>query len=251
MASSAANTLIGHYDQYFATQQQLAWYELMAVDKSRNVMEICRDVPHDSILDVGAGSGAVLRKLDEADFGTKLFAVDISPSGLQALRATAWKHLVEAREFDGYRIPYADDAFDLAILSHVVEHVEHPRLLLREAARVAKHLYIEVPLEFNRSNRRMKRDFKLDATGHINFYSPDLIRLLVQTCGLLVLRQEARHFSPSAYTFHGSKRRLINYWIKELMLRMAPHWALALFNYHCGILCAKTTPQAKTDPNPS
>src|SRR5438477_1062098 len=192
--TTAANTLTEHYKDYFATAEQLDWYRLMAVGKADNVVRLSRSVPHQSILDIGAGDGAVLHRLDELDFGERLYAIDISESGLKALRDKPWQRLIECKSFDGYNIPYPDNSFDLAVLSHVVEHVEHPRMLLREAARVARHIYIEVPLEYNRTNRRMRRDFELDATGHINFYNPDLIRLLVQSAGLRVIRQEVRHF---------------------------------------------------------
>jgi hypothetical protein len=85
----------------------------------------------------------------------------------------------------------------------------------------------------------LKRDFQLDSTGHINFYNPDLIRLLIQSSGLRVLRQEVRHFTPMAYTRHKRGRGMINYWIKELALRLSPRIATAWFNYHCGILCTR------------
>jgi len=237
--SLSANRLSGHYADYFATPEQLEWYALMAVDKSDNIMSICRDVPHDSILDVGAGDGAVLNRLDRLDFGTRLCAVDISESGLRALKSKAWKHLEEGRPFDGYAIPYPDQSFDLVVLSHVIEHVEHPRILLREAARVGRHVYIEVPLEFNRTNRRLKGDFKIDATGHINFYNPALIRLLIQSSGLNVLRQEVRHFTPKAYTRGRGRKGMLNYWIKETALRLNRGFASTWFNYHCGILCKR------------
>jgi len=237
--SLAANSLTSHYTDYFATPQQLEWYELMAVDKSDNIMSICRDVPHDSILDVGAGDGAVLNRLDRLDFGKRLCAVDISESGLRALKAKQWKHLEECRPFDGYSISYPDQSFDLVVLSHVVEHVEHPRILLREAARVGRHVYVEVPLEFTRLNRRLQRDFKIDATGHINFYNPDLIRVLVQSSGLRVVRQEVRHFTSKAYTFNRGRKALINYWIKQCAFLLNRRFATNWFNYHCGPLCTQ------------
>jgi ubiquinone/menaquinone biosynthesis C-methylase UbiE len=239
MPPATENTLTEHYSQYFATPQQLDWYKLMAVDKAANIVSICRDVPHDRIVDIGAGDGAVLNRLDELNFGTKLYALDISESGISATRSKTWKHLVECTLFDGYRVPYPDNAFDLAVLSHVIEHVEHPRMLLREAARVAKHVYIEVPLEFNRTNKRLRRTFKLDATGHINFYNPDLIRLLLESTGLHVLRLEVRHFTSRAYTLHRGKRGLINYWLKEMAFRFNKRFATTIFNYHCGLLCTK------------
>jgi SAM-dependent methyltransferase len=45
--------------------------------------------------------------------------------------------LVPVQPFDGLTIPFDDSTFDAAILVDVLHHAEDPRLLLREAARVA------------------------------------------------------------------------------------------------------------------
>jgi len=98
---------------------------------------------------------------------------------------------------------------------------------------------VEVPLEYNRTNRRLKRDFKIDATGHINFYNPTLIRLLVQSSGLSVVRQEVRHFTSKAYTRGRGRKGMVNFLIKDWALRLNQRFATAWFNYHCGILCRR------------
>jgi SAM-dependent methyltransferase len=46
---------------------------------------------------------------------------------------------------DAAAMPFADQVFDYAICSHVLEHVEHPDAVIAELARVAKAGYIEVP----------------------------------------------------------------------------------------------------------
>ena len=46
---------------------------------------------------------------------------------------------------DAADMPFADQVFDYAICSHVLEHVERPDAVLAELVRVAKAGYIEVP----------------------------------------------------------------------------------------------------------
>ena len=46
---------------------------------------------------------------------------------------------------DAANMPFADKAFDYAICSHVLEHVQRPDAVIAELTRVAKAGYIEVP----------------------------------------------------------------------------------------------------------
>lgn len=46
---------------------------------------------------------------------------------------------------DGTKLPFKDNAFQFVILSHVLEHVEDPGMLLNEIMRVGRAGYIEVP----------------------------------------------------------------------------------------------------------
>ena len=67
------------------------------------------------------------------------------------------RRLLEIKQFDGYNLPYDDNQFDLAICSHVVEHVEHPRKLLSEIKRISKNQVFEIPIDFSlRVDRRFK-----------------------------------------------------------------------------------------------
>src|SRR5579883_3047211 len=171
-----------NYDEYYV-EDISAWRELGAIDKASNIRAMCSSLSPSTVLEIGAGDGSVLQRLAHAGFGRRHFALDISSSGVERIIGRQIPSLVECRQFDGYAIPYAAESFDLAILCHVVEHVEHPRLLLSEAARVARYVYVEVPLEHN---RRLPQNFVWDSVGHINFYTAQTIRLLVQSCGLEV-----------------------------------------------------------------
>jgi SAM-dependent methyltransferase len=224
--------VLSQYDGYYEGGPS-EWRRLGAVDKAGNILALCQHVPVSSILEIGAGDGSILCRLSELGFGEELHAVEISASGVAVIQSRKIPRLVECRIFDGYRVPYERGRFDLAILSHVIEHVEHPRQLLYEAARVARYVFVEVPTE---DITRRPEDYSPDRVGHINFFSPRTIRWLVQSCGLRVLRQITTNPSKATYVYQTGRRGLIQYHTKRVLLRWAPALATRHFCYHEALL---------------
>lgn len=227
-----------NYEDYY-DDATVAWRRLGALGKAENIVSLCSDLPHRSVLEIGAGEGAILNRLSELNFGDEMYALEISPSGVDALIQKRIPRLIECQIFDGYHVPYDDDRFDLAILTHVVEHVEHPRMLLYEASRVAKYLFVEVPLE---DTLRLPQDFVFDKVGHINSYSPKTIRRLVQSCNLRVLKQIVTSPSKAGYTSRRGYTGLSIYYFKQTLIKLFPAVATRLFTYHGALVCEKTTP---------
>jgi SAM-dependent methyltransferase len=209
------------------------WRRRGALAKADNVVALCRELPARRVLEIGAGEGALLRRLSELDFGEALHALEISQSGVDAISRAGIPRLVECRLFDGYAIPHGDDHFDVAILSHVLEHVEQ---LLYEASRVAHFVFVEVPLE---DTLRLPRDFRFDPVGHINAWSPTTLRRLVQSCGLRVLRQITANPARETYTYRRGLRGLFRHAVKALLLAAAPGVATRLFTYHGALVCER------------
>lgn len=230
MAQISEQLRLHYADHYEAGSSE--WRELGAADKAAHIVDLCSSRPHDSILEIGAGDGSILKRLREVGFGKAWNGLEVSPTGVSTVRGVGFP----CELFDGYNIPHQDAAFDLAVLSHVVEHVEHPRLLLYEAARVARSVFIEVPLE---DNIRLKHDFVLDRVGHINFYSAKTIRLLAQSCGLRVLSQVVSNQSLAVYRYQKGSRGVVNHVIKRVLLAANARFATSLFTYHCALLCIK------------
>jgi len=228
-----SDRLKANYEDYYE-QGDSEWRWLGALDKANNIVSLCSALPHSSILEIGAGEGSVLKRLSDMSFGDRLYALEISPTGVEAINKRRIPHLVECLLFDGYSIPYGDHKFDLVILSHVIEHVEYPRRLIHEAARVAEHVFVEVPLE---DTIRLKRDFVPDKVGHINFYSAKTIRRLMQTCGLDVLHQTVTNPSKVVHTYQKGKKGCFNYFVRECFLRILPGLASSVLVYHSSLAC--------------
>lgn len=225
-----------HYANYYSGEEGLSeWRQLGATDKAKNIIEMCTTFPHQEILEIGCGDGAVLEKLAAAAFGTRFTGVEISPSAIRWAREKQIPN-TEVKPFNGAEIPFQNHTFDLAILTHVLEHVEYPRQLLYEAARVAKCVFVEVPLE---DNARLRKDFVFDPVGHINFYNPRSIRHLIQSCGFKVLSAKLTHSSLPLYIYRKSGLRgCFAYALKEIGLKCSPCLATHMFTYHCAMVCA-------------
>jgi SAM-dependent methyltransferase len=212
------------------------WRRRGAIGKAANILELCSRYPHRSILEIGAGEGAILNRLSELGFAEELYALEISENAVSIIDERRIGRVRESRLFDGYHVPYGNDRFDLALLSHVLEHAEYPRKLLYEAKRVARYVFVEVPLE---ETIRQKRDFTFDRVGHINSYSPRSIRRLVQSVGLKVLRQTVTNPPYLVYRYRFGTKAFLRFYAKQWLLRAFPAVATHVFTYHCSLMCEK------------
>src|SRR3954468_2894029 len=103
-----------------------------------------------TIVEIGCGDGSLLVELATMAEAVDGFELSANAAGYAKQRGVARR--VEA--FDGEHVPASDGGYDVAVLSHVLEHVPDPLPLLKEAVRVARAVIVEVPLEDNRSTRR-------------------------------------------------------------------------------------------------
>lgn len=90
--------------------------------------------PGSSALDIGCGMGYAIEVLED-DFDVMTFGCDVVPSTTRLDRFV---------RFDGWRLPFADGSVDVALLIFVLHHAEDPRVLLREASRVARRAVLVV-----------------------------------------------------------------------------------------------------------
>ena len=230
MPLSVSKALHANYADYYEDDAAFTeWRRLGGIDKCENIIRLCANPEHANILEIGCGDGAILERMAHLGFGSRFTGLEISPSAVRKVQEKKIPNC-EVRMFDGYDLPFPEKRFDLAILSHVLEHVEYPRQLIHDAARVAKTVFVEVPLE---DNWRMSHDFVFDRVGHINFYNPRTIRSLIQSCGMTVLDAHLCHSAPAIYIFRKGKfRGMLSYWFKEMALRAMPGLSTSAMTYH-------------------
>jgi 2-polyprenyl-3-methyl-5-hydroxy-6-metoxy-1,4-benzoquinol methylase len=139
-------------------------------------------------------------------------------------------------QFDGYKIPYPDKHFDVAICIHVLEHVEHERLFINELKKVANAVVFEVPLEHT---IKVKKAITISRPyGHINFYTIDTFINLLETSSIDIKRFKVLTFSQKFECFiDGNFKGLIKHTVRSAVLYLLPRIAPSLMVYFCIALC--------------
>jgi SAM-dependent methyltransferase len=183
------------YRSALQDEEFLAWRELGARKKAQNIADVCREIEATSLIEIGCGTGAVLRMLHARQFAQKYCACDVSVSAvrftLESCPAFAQRAVVGRAE----ALPFLDGAFSVAVLSHVIEHLEDPLSALREAARIARFVVVEVPTEkvfinFVRTRVLNRPYASIAEAGHVQYWSPaSIARFLTDDAGFEILNR--------------------------------------------------------------
>jgi SAM-dependent methyltransferase len=226
--------LVAHYAEFYGSEELRQWRRLGARQKADNLTQICGQiVEQPAVIEIGCGDGALLAELE--GFARRIAGYDVSPSGI----AEAKRLLPDAQlgVCDGAALPEKDSSFDLAVLSHVLEHVDDPRSLLREAARVAPLVYVEVPLELH---ARTPHDFRWTRMGHINLFNRTVLRHLVESVGLAIVRERVTGNERAIELFFRPGLRGTARWaIKATALRASVRLATGVFTYNGAVLASR------------
>jgi ubiquinone/menaquinone biosynthesis C-methylase UbiE len=112
----------------------LRYWNSLEVSQVRKRCLPGRLMPHvpkgSAVLDVGSGNGYIASCMVQGGGAASVVGLDVllHPNPL-----------IPVIKFDGERLPYDDNAFDMVTLIDVLHHSDHPERLLKEAARVARH----------------------------------------------------------------------------------------------------------------
>lgn len=226
-------------------EEMLDWRRLGAKDKVDHIVALLPgqvSAEIETVLEVGCGTGDVLRGLAENGVGRLLQGVEIGSERGIPRREILNDREVSLSSYDGSTLPFEDGSIDLVYATHVLEHVVHERSFLYELGRVAKkYVFLEVPLEVTARTRNSHLQHSLTKAGHVNSYSPETFLLRLETSGLSVQSYTVFDHSLDVLAFNANPfAARLKKFLRSTTLQLSPWFASKLFTYHCGALCVKS-----------
>jgi SAM-dependent methyltransferase len=222
------------------------WRALGARSKADHVVALCEraGLRPRTLVEIGSGDGALLAELGARRLAPVLDGFELSPPAAELARARAIPGARRIEAYDGAHVPAEDGAYDLAVLSHVLEHVEDPGALLREAARLAPAVLLEVPLEANRSAGRPHKRAEAARIGHIQFLDRAAVHSLLAGAGLRVTAEltDSLPYAHHAYFADSAAARAraaLKAAARRAVWRAAPRRAERLFTVHHAVLARR------------
>jgi SAM-dependent methyltransferase len=222
------------------------WRALGARSKADHAVILCAraGLRPRTLVEIGCGDGALLAELGDRGVAPVLDGFELSPPAAELARSRTIAGARRIEAYDGEHVPAPDGAYDLAVLSHVLEHVEDPAPLLAEAARVAPAVLVEVPLEANRSAARPAKREEAARIGHIQFLDRAAVHALVRAAGLTVAAELSdplpyAHHAFFAPTRAAKARAALKAGVRRALWRAAPQAAERVFTVHYACLARR------------
>lgn len=212
-----------YQERYWQTAELLAtaihpgWHYL------RNQIERCvktyLPTAHGHAIDIGCGSGYFAAELK--NIGFEVLGIDFNPAMIQLARD---KYKIPARVARVETLLTSPERYEVALLIHVLEHVEDPLNLLKSIREILTPqgiLLIELP---NRERFSINRHLKKGQLGwheypphHLTFWSSNSLRQALIYAGYRVLECKPRPISQEGQIglFLHHRLRLPENWLIE------------------------------------
>ncbi|HKS83436.1 MAG TPA: class I SAM-dependent methyltransferase [Candidatus Acidoferrales bacterium] len=222
----------------------LLWRKEGARHKARNIAAVCEGLAIHSVIEIGCGTGAVLGELMDLKFASAYAGTDVSAAALGAANAALGREFRGGFVADAKALPVADKTFSVAVLSHVLEHLQDPAQAALEASRVADFIVAEVPTEEVLTNwvrqKILQRDYaSIEEAGHVQFWSArSFVQFLHNQCDfeVLSLRRNAVSAKEDFFGKEGAKK--LKPLVKHLIQAMLPSFLrIWVFTTHTTALC--------------
>jgi SAM-dependent methyltransferase len=242
------------FDQIYRKELRLEaeWLRRTAAHKVNSIARLLRSarISPTSLVEIGCGTGAVIRECKRLALARDFMAIDFSSTALGYLNDS--DPTIATRQADITSETFQlEDPVDVIICSHVVEHLEEPDVFLKALRdRIDfKFAIIEVPLEdlFGHKWRWRGKDRKQNSAGHVQFFTSSSFKTLLTRNGFDIL--ESRRYAPTlsretiqllGLRQHMTRGAQLRKWITSNFLPnlTAPLWS-RFYYAHYAVLCTK------------
>jgi SAM-dependent methyltransferase len=183
-----------HYDSLY--QKQLAneaeWLDRTANHKADSIEYLLRKngIPCGTMLELGCGTGSVIRECQRRGLSKSFIAVDYSESAIEYLREHSAGIETHVADVTDPAFVF-DEPVDVVVLSHVIEHLERPHPFLKSLQKIKfRYLIAEVPLDdllMGRLSALAKEDRTQNTAGHVQFFTASSFRRLLRASDFEVM----------------------------------------------------------------
>lgn len=227
------------------------WLEFGASSKCDSIEILLRKVSivPKTVLEIGCGTGAILRELRRRGIGTRYTGIDYSHSAIDYAKRASPE--IEFRVGDINDSVFAPPGthYDLIVLSHVLEHLEDPHQILRTVRHLSfRALIAEVPLEDLPASqlKSLVRNRKNNLAGHVQFFTARTFRKLIASAGFHIAaeRRYANVLTREAVQLANRRNRwsrlrgLVYMLASHDLPRFVPLWS-RLYYAHYAVLCIR------------
>jgi len=190
-----------NYDQYYTTINNnfIRWRILSSIRKAKAIINLTKkvNIEVDSVLDIGAGLGDVTEELMKQKLSRRYVLAEISSTAIYYLSKRFKTKNCTVKKIDN-DFWESKERYTIAILSHVLEHLEKPEELLAKVLKVSDYVCIEVPLLNCLSANFLAKLLKIlknkkrteNLVGHVQFFNKKMILDLVNNVGGRVIETE-------------------------------------------------------------
>jgi SAM-dependent methyltransferase len=242
-----------YYKSLYSSEldQEAEWLRRGAANKVDSIQTLLRDssINPQTIMELGCGTGAVIRECRRRGVASRYLAVDYSPDAIGYLRSHEPE--IEAIQADITAQEFSMPAVDVVYLTHVIEHLDDPDAFLTGALRNLKFKYLiaEVPLEDLAAGKlkNLVRDRRVNVSGHVQFFTATSFERLLKANGLNIIdrcRYVPFH-SLETIRFLKEKNQLSSLVVSRMIAgsvltrALYPIWA-RLYYSHYAVLCSRS-----------
>ena len=151
--------------------------------------------PDQTVMDIGCNQGHISALM--AQKVKRVMGVDHDDTALQLARSQYTRQNLDFRNDDAFNALAQTEKFDVAVLSHILEHLDHPDEFLKKLAPHVTYIYIEVPdLDANYLNHYrilLNANYQYTDNDHIWEFDRVSLEELFTRCGLEIEAAEHRY----------------------------------------------------------